>query len=88
MTQLITLSSAAKRLGMSPRTAYNRLYAGNFPIPTAKVGKERVVREDQLNAFIDALLPPPASITSVEPPPPVVKRGPGAPRKLAKQSTK
>lgn len=51
---LLPFVDAGTALAMKLQTARNQLVAGVFPVPTHKVGGRRVVRIDDLAAYIDA----------------------------------
>jgi predicted site-specific integrase-resolvase len=49
----LTLTEVAPELGMEVGTAHNQISAGTFPIPTRKLGKNRVVDVRDLADYID-----------------------------------
>jgi len=49
----LTLAEAAPELGMEVGTAHNQISAGTFPIPTRKLGKNRVIDVRDLADYID-----------------------------------
>lgn len=49
----LSLTEAAPELGMEVATAHNKISAGTFPIPTRKLGKNRVVDIRDLADYID-----------------------------------
>ena len=51
---LLPFVDAGAALAMKLQTARNQLVAGVFPVPTHKVGGRRVVRIDDLAAYIDS----------------------------------
>lgn len=51
---LLAFEAAGLALSMKLQTARNQLVAGVFPVPTHKVGGRRVVRIDDLAAYIDS----------------------------------
>lgn len=55
---LITFSESANAISMAVQTARNLDAAGKFPIPTHKVGGRRMVRIDDLAAYLDKSAPP------------------------------
>ncbi|NDP46839.1 MAG: hypothetical protein GZ085_00335 [Sulfuriferula multivorans] len=54
----IPLANAAAACSIRLQTARNQLVAGTFPIRTVKIGRRRLVRLDDLAAFIDGLFAP------------------------------
>ena len=54
---LISVSEAAERLGIAHKTARNWLYQGRFPVPTITLGRRRLVRVQDLEAFVASLKP-------------------------------
>jgi len=54
---LISVSEAAERLGIAHKTARNWLYQGRFPVPTITLGRRRLVRVQDLEAFVASLTP-------------------------------
>ncbi len=50
---IITLTEAAAELGMEVGTARNQIGAGSFPLPTRKMGKNRVVDVRDLADYVD-----------------------------------
>ncbi|MDP1613601.1 MAG: hypothetical protein Q8M11_21280 [Sulfuritalea sp.] len=83
--RLISIAAAAEAIGLTVKTARNKLSSGTFPICTKRVNGKRVVRSDDLASYINQVFP---AFKIPEPAPQPAKRGPGAPRKLAKQSNK
>lgn len=54
---LISVPEAAERLGLRPQTARNWLWQGRFPVPTVTLGRRRLVRVQDLEAFVASLKP-------------------------------
>ncbi|MGJ9417705.1 pyocin activator PrtN family protein [Massilia sp. CMS3.1] len=50
---IITLAEAAAELGLEVGTAHNQIGAGTFPLPTRKMGKNRVVDVRDLADYVD-----------------------------------
>ncbi|WP_082547816.1 pyocin activator PrtN family protein [Massilia sp. Root335] len=50
---IITLTEAAAELGLEVGTAHNQIGAGIFPLPTRKMGKNRVVDVRDLADYVD-----------------------------------
>lgn len=50
---IITLAEAAAELGLEVGTAHNQIGAGRFPLPTRKMGKNRVVDVRDLADYVD-----------------------------------
>jgi predicted site-specific integrase-resolvase len=50
---IITLKEAAGELGLEVTTAHNQIGAGSFPLPTRKLGKNRVVDVRDLAEYVD-----------------------------------
>lgn len=50
---IITLTEAAAELGLEVGTAHNQIGAGSFPLPTRKMGKNRVVDVRDLADYVD-----------------------------------
>lgn len=50
---ILTLTEVAAELGMEVGTAHNQIGAGTFPIPTRKMGKNRVADLRDLAKYID-----------------------------------
>lgn len=50
---VITLADAAAELGMEVTTAHNQIGAGTFPLPSRKLGKNRVVDVRDLAEYVD-----------------------------------
>jgi len=50
---IITLTEAAAELGMEVGTARNQIGEGSFPLPTRKMGKNRVVDVRDLADYVD-----------------------------------
>lgn len=55
--QLISVSDCAGAINITPKTARNWLSMGRFPIPTVKIGGRRMVRVQDLEAFVAGLVP-------------------------------
>ena len=53
--RLVRLDEAARRLGMSVKTARNQISGGIFPIRSVLVGRRRVVLECELEGYIEGL---------------------------------
>jgi excisionase family DNA binding protein len=51
----ISLSETAQSLGIAVKTARNWLSAGKFPIPTHRIGGKRLVRIEDIDAFVVSL---------------------------------
>lgn len=51
---VITLAEAAPELGIEVATAHNQIGANKFPLPTRKLGKNRVVDIRDLADYIDS----------------------------------
>lgn len=49
----VKLHDAAKFIGMAYKTARNRLWEGSFPLPTVKIGKNRMVPIGDLIQFVE-----------------------------------
>lgn len=49
----LTLAEAAPELGIEVATAHNQISAGTFPIPTRKLGKNRVIDIRDLADYVD-----------------------------------
>ncbi len=70
--------------GWSPKTTANRLLEGKFPLPVVTLGGKRVCRLDDLEMLLAGKpASGPVSQTAVAP---VVTRGRGRPRKMARES--
>lgn len=54
-TIFISLSDAAKVIGIAAKTARNWLSAGKFPIPTHRIGGKRLVRIEDIESFVSNL---------------------------------
>lgn len=50
---IITLTEAAAEIGVEVGTAHNQIGAGTFPLPTRKMGKNRVVDVRDLADYVD-----------------------------------
>ncbi|WP_442917369.1 helix-turn-helix domain-containing protein [Magnetovibrio sp. PR-2] len=51
----ITLSQAAEQLGLPVKTLYAKIGAGNTPFPYYKFDRRYRVRQDDLDAYIEAM---------------------------------
>lgn len=67
--------------GWSPKTTANRLQEGKFPFPVVTLGGKRVCRLGDLEMLLAGKPAGPVSPAAVAP---VVTRGRGRPRKLAR----
>ncbi len=60
---LVSLFDAAHALGIAPKTAEHWVATGRFPVPTHKIGRRRLVRVADLEAYVAGLggepAPPP-----------------------------
>ena len=48
----LTLKETAKRLGISPKTVYNRLSNGTFPLKVRRFGRQVGFLEADLNQYL------------------------------------
>ncbi len=82
---LIPYLEGARTIGIANQTAKNWLSAGRFPVATFLIGRRRMIRVSDLEAFVAGLGEPPRKTVGSEPAPPVVelKRNRGRPRKSA-----
>ena len=82
---LIPYLEGARTIGIANQTAKNWLSAGRFPVATFLIGRRRMIRVSDLEAFVAGLGDPPRETVGSELAPPVVelKRSRGRPRKSA-----
>lgn len=83
---LISYLEVAHKLGIANQTAKNWHTAGKFPIPTFLLGRRRMVRVSDLEAFVDSLGEKPSQFGSLQIVAPIAptKRPRGRPRKNEK----
>lgn len=53
---LVSISDAAKILGIKPQTGRDWLWKNKFPVATVKINGKRLVPINLLNAYIDGLI--------------------------------
>lgn len=82
---LIPYLEGARTIGIANQTAKNWLSAGRFPVATFLIGRRRMIRVSDLEAFVAGLGEQPREAVGPELAPPVVelKRSRGRPRKSA-----
>lgn len=82
---LIPYLEGARTIGIANQTAKNWLSAGRFPVATFLIGRRRMVRVSDLEAFVAGLGEPPRETvcSKVAPSAVELKRSRGRPRKSA-----
>lgn len=54
---LVSITEAAGLLAIEPDTARKWIGTGRFPVPTYKLGRRRMIRYDELRAYVLSLSP-------------------------------
>jgi len=54
---LVSITEAARLLAIEPDTARKWIGTGRFPVPTYKLGRRRMIRYDELRAYVLSLAP-------------------------------
>jgi excisionase family DNA binding protein len=53
----LSIREAARLLGIEPKTVHKWIGECRFPVPTYKLGRRRLIRYDELQAFVASLEP-------------------------------
>jgi excisionase family DNA binding protein len=53
----LSIREAARLLGIEPKTIHKWIGEFRFPVPTYKLGRRRLIRYDELQAFVTSLEP-------------------------------
>lgn len=82
---LISISEAARQLGIAEKTARNWISSDRFPVLTVRLGSRRMVRVIDLQEFVDGLGAdrPPMVSDPISENREVRKKTRGRPRKIA-----
>lgn len=56
---VVSVKETAQMLGLAEQTLRNWISQGRAPFPTARVGRRRVIRQADIEAFLNAQFSPP-----------------------------